>query len=222
MTSRKSFSRMLGTLVLTVSGVLACSTALAQAPGTGPPANEGVCDDLVNATPGLFGLCVAFWAQDCQPDFTADNPFEGCKPGSLKILEVYEKKARAGDPPMPGIHTPCPCWTEAELAGLRFPAVGDELFCRKDDDLLPLFDITNIDLWQISNFPAGHNTVVASIGDNIGDGPFCGLVDECLDGNCLNANRTLGISAEEHADCEAAVAASAFFRGLNLENQDCL
>ncbi len=66
-----------------------------------PPANEGVCDDLTTATPGLFGLCVAFCeAQDCDPDLTADDPFASCKPGSQKVLAQYNKRKGAGDPDM--------------------------------------------------------------------------------------------------------------------------
>jgi hypothetical protein len=221
MSIRNPMTQRLIALFMVVSGTIAFGIALAQSPEGGPPVNEGICDDLVNATPGLYGLCVAFWAQDCEPDFGAANPFEGCKPGSQKILELYAKKATAGDPPMPGIQTPCPCWTPEELAGLRFPAAGDDLFCRKDEDL-PEFMLTNVDLWQISRLPVDYNTAVVTVGDNLCDGPVCGLIDECEDGNCLNVNRFLSISSAEFVDCEAGVAASAFFRGLNLENTDCL
>ncbi len=34
--------------------------AVAQTPDGETPANEGVCDELLIATPGLYGLCVAY------------------------------------------------------------------------------------------------------------------------------------------------------------------
>ena len=43
----------------------------AQTPDGLPPANEGVCDSLQMAKPGLYGLCVAYCeALDC-PDLAA-------------------------------------------------------------------------------------------------------------------------------------------------------
>ena len=92
--------------------------------GMAMSANEGICDDLVGHTRGLFGLCIAFnQGQDCEVDFAAEDPFQNCTPGSEKVLERYRAMRQAGDPDMPGVQAPCPCWTEAELdevgGGLR-------------------------------------------------------------------------------------------------------
>ena len=47
--------------------VLVAATGYAQTPDGETPANEGVCDELIGLTPGLYGLCVAFCeAQDCE------------------------------------------------------------------------------------------------------------------------------------------------------------
>jgi hypothetical protein len=68
------------------------------------PADDGRCDDLSDYTPGLYGLCVAYWA-------TQEN---GNSEASSKILEKYvaRQSEANGDPDMPGL---CPCWTADEL-----------------------------------------------------------------------------------------------------------
>jgi hypothetical protein len=102
--------------LLTIGVVLSCATVYAQTPDGETPPSEGVCNDLMYATPGLYGLCVAFCeAQDCEPDFSLANPFESCKPASRKILENYRKKMQPGDPDMPCLRGPCPCWSAAEV-----------------------------------------------------------------------------------------------------------
>jgi len=85
---------------------------MAATPDGSTPANEGACDVLkTNATPGLYGLCVAYCeAQDLD---TFDK-----EPPSTKILDNYNKKKLTGDPDMPCLKVPCPCWTDAELASI--------------------------------------------------------------------------------------------------------
>ena len=86
--------------------------SVAQTPDGETPANEGVCDELIGGTPGLYGLCVAYCeAQDL-------DEFGQPKPSNTRLLEIYEKKRRSGDADMPCIRVPCPCWTSAELTDL--------------------------------------------------------------------------------------------------------
>lgn len=87
--------------------------AVATTPDGETPANEGVCDVLkVNATPGLYGLCVAYCeAQDLDLVGDKETP-------NNKILANYRKKMQAGDPDMPCLQVPCPCWSEAQLANV--------------------------------------------------------------------------------------------------------
>lgn len=110
-------STKLKTLIFTmglvlVAGLAAGTPVMAATPDGSTPANEGVCDVLkTNATPGLYGLCVAYCeAQDL-------DTFEK-EPPSTKILENYNKKKVAGDPDMPCLRVPCPCWSDAELASI--------------------------------------------------------------------------------------------------------
>jgi hypothetical protein len=95
------------------------------------PATEDVCDILKGATPGLYGLCIAFCeAQDCEPDFSLVDPFENCPGGSQQVLDNYNRKKTETDPEMPCIlQTPCPCWTEEELATLGDAGTRDSSSC---------------------------------------------------------------------------------------------
>jgi len=92
----------------------------AQTPDGVTPSREGICDDLADATPGLYGLCVAVCeAQDCKGivdpatgDVTLDP---SCSPSTDKLLANFRKVA--GDPfATPScIQPPCRCWTESEI-----------------------------------------------------------------------------------------------------------
>ena len=97
--------------ILGASLILVLYSAMtnAQTPDGETPANEGVCDQLVGGTPGLYGLCVAYCeAQDHTDAVPSDPP-------ARKILDVYNKRRKIGDPEMPCIQAPCPCWSEDDL-----------------------------------------------------------------------------------------------------------
>ena len=69
--------------------------------------NSGVCDPLADATPGLEYLCIAFCElQDCQLDYSLDNPFQNCSKSSERLLARYEARRGAGDPDMPCLQQP--------------------------------------------------------------------------------------------------------------------
>lgn len=100
------------TAVILVAGLTGMSSSvIAATPDGTTPANEGICDQLIGGTPGLYGLCVAYCeAQDL--DSMAKEP------PNTKILDNYRKKMKAGDPDMPCVYTPCPCWTDEQLASI--------------------------------------------------------------------------------------------------------
>ena len=111
-------TRFLG--LLCVSLAMSALPAAAQTPDGMTPAEEGVCDVLTGATPGLYGLCVAFCeAQDCEATLdpaTGIVTFDpSCKQSSVQVLENYYKKAGDSDPQMPCLKVPCPCWSEPEM-----------------------------------------------------------------------------------------------------------
>jgi len=95
-------------------------TAIASTPDGETPANEGVCDVLMGATPGLYGLCNAYCEAQDLDSFDKEPP-------RTKILANYNKKKKAGDPDMPCIQIPCPCWSPEELA--TFTADGMVAAC---------------------------------------------------------------------------------------------
>jgi len=88
-------------------------SAMAQTADGVTPANEGVCNALQGGTPGLYGLCVAYCeAQDLDLVGDKETP-------NNKILGNYRKKMREGDPDMPCIQVPCPCWNAEQLGKCR-------------------------------------------------------------------------------------------------------
>lgn len=106
-------SALFAAAAVLVAGLIGIATpAAASTPDGQTPANEGVCDELQGATPGLYGLCVAYCeAQDLDSVTSGKTPSE-------KILANYRKKMRDGDPDMPCVQTPCPCWDTQELASM--------------------------------------------------------------------------------------------------------
>ena len=114
--------------VCTLFLLLAGGNAPAKTPDGATPAEETVCDDLRDATPGLYGLCVAFCeAQDCEVDWSGGDPsFADCRPSSRKLFENYEKKRGPDGPEMPCAVQPdvttggagggCPCYSQEDLS----------------------------------------------------------------------------------------------------------
>jgi hypothetical protein len=83
------------------------------------PAQETICDPLIDATPGLYGLCVAFCeAQDCAEAIFVSGQ---CEPPNPVLLDNYDKKKKPEDPEMPCLPmaTPCPCFTADDLRALE-------------------------------------------------------------------------------------------------------
>lgn len=203
-------------LFLTVAAALAASPMIAQTPDGETPANEGVCDDLVFATPGLYGLCIAFCeAQDCEPDFGLADPFENCKPSSEKLLRNYDRRKQPGDPDMPCVAAGCPCWTQADLDSLRYPGPDDVTTCRKDYDG---FLITNNDDWRITHSESQGYTVVATVEENgAPQRPTCNRYDQRCDPGGTNCVTTVSFFFLDDLDvfavCEAQVAESGQDRG---------
>lgn len=96
----------------------------AKTPDGMTPAEETVCDELQGAKRGLYGLCVAYCeAQDCD---SIELAISGqCRAPKPRLLELYERKRRAEDPPMPCVTPetqPCSCFDAQELAMLPLDA----------------------------------------------------------------------------------------------------
>lgn len=178
-----------------------------QTPDGIVPANEGICDDLQMATPGLYGLCVAFCeAQDCAPDFQAEYPFGDCRPSSPKLLAAYNRKKQVTDPDMPCIRQArCPCWTDAELDAFRYPGAQDATNCGKDASDAERF---NVDQWEV--FAIEGITIVSTYETN--DGGSCFAFDWTYGG--IPTFIQTGLSPEEFSVCEQDVSDSGADRGF--------
>jgi len=124
---RKFFVEIQALSILATGALLvAGGVCLAQTADGSPPSDESVCSVLHDATPALFGLCVAYCeALDCDL-ISLDGETEAVqcnKHPDPRILELYNRHRREGDPGMPCLSpSPCPCWTTNEI-----------------DDIVPVF-----------------------------------------------------------------------------------
>ncbi len=191
--------------VILVSIAAFCFSGVVLAQGTPDgetPANEGVCDVLLDGTPGLYGLCVAYCeAQDCDFESAISNQ---CKPPRQPVLDNYNRRRRAGDPEMPcvQVETECPCWTLGELDIID--AVEPD-FCRNE---------TNDAFIGDSSSPTDQ--AAASI--SLAPGSDGSLAFSCtyisFDGVDLIV-RTLSPSEEEGAACRAQLEERGFVAGFS-------
>jgi hypothetical protein len=101
-----------------VVGILCMATlvgpVMGQTADGDTPVNEAICDDLFTATPGLYGLCIAYCeAMDCE---LVDDEMNCDNFPDPRILQKYRSRMQEGDPDMPCVVPgPCPCWTENEV-----------------------------------------------------------------------------------------------------------
>lgn len=116
-----NFIRSLLITVASCSMLLGTSSVVvASTPDGVTPANEGICDGLIGATPGLYGLCVAYCeAMDAPEDLSDPLAITALRMPAQKILTNYERKQNDGDPDMPCVvyepEVVCPAWTPEEL-----------------------------------------------------------------------------------------------------------
>lgn len=172
-----------GMVVLT--GLAGFSGAtMASTPDGETPANEGVCDVLMGATPGLFGLCNAYCEAQDLDEFDKEPP-------RTKILRNYNKKKQAGDPDMPCMQVPCPCWADAELASIS-------------SDGMAVCLVANDDKLQIVNTTTDIARQFAEV-DKSTDRERCRYLDLNTDPRTI---RSFSITVEEAASCHAQVLAA--------------
>lgn len=88
----------------------------AATPDGQTPAGEEACDIFQDATPGLYGLCVAYCeAQDCNDEEVRAGQ---CAPPNPKILENFNRRKGPADPDMPCLPpalADCPCFDADDI-----------------------------------------------------------------------------------------------------------
>lgn len=134
-------------LLVLSAGIAMCGAAMAATPDGQTPANEGVCDVLHGGTPGLYGLCVAYCEAQDLDSFDKEPP-------RTKILDNYRKKMQAGDPDMPCVQAPCPCWSSEELASISADGVAGS--CNRLDGIVRLTDNMPLTKFAEANTAAGR------------------------------------------------------------------
>jgi hypothetical protein len=166
--------------VLLAGGTFVSSVAIASTPDGETPANEGVCDTLHGGTSGLYGLCVAYCEAQDLDSFDKNPPND-------RILANYRKKMNAGDPDMPCIQVPCPCWSAEEMGSITADAAAAA--CPSATDKIQIID----------NAP---RTKFAEADQNAGR-ERCRYIDLNSDPRTI---RSFQITPEEAASCYTQVA----------------
>ena len=88
-----------------------CLSFSAQANDDDLPPYEEICDQLNDATPGLYGLCNAF----CLAQPPGDSGTFDLTDSQVKILRAYNRKKTYDDPDMPCFQG-CPCFSVEDAA----------------------------------------------------------------------------------------------------------
>lgn len=209
--------------IVAVGLFVGAAPALAQTPaGHGtpdgmPPANEGVCDGLKGATPGLYGLCVAYCeAQDLDGLDLNDPTTHNKNIPNDRILRNYNKKKKVGDPDMPCIKPVCPCWDQAEIDRIHTRTGTSYNYDQCQDVRYPPYyewaytqeygyDGGNYDIWF-------NNYAYAFAYDP--SGPYAEYGHVCVfhdaeynytTGYTKNIYRSLPVTLEEYAGCKQQI-----------------
>jgi len=118
-----TFIRSLTATLLLGFAALSVNVSAQGTPDGVTPAVEDVCDVTINATKGLYGLCVAYCeAIDAPENVTDPEVLASLKPAPKHILDNYNKKRVESDPLMPCVayDSPCPAWTTTEIEGIGY------------------------------------------------------------------------------------------------------
>ena len=217
MRTRSLAAFLFPTLLLLSLAMLASHVASAQeTPNGGAPPSEGICDELVTATPGLHGLCVAFCeAQECERVVSPDGPFEQCTPSSPKLFEQYNRIRSQDDPDMPCTRAECPCWTTEELSALPFPSdISGVAACFVVE---PGAFVTAHDTWGVGeNYTfARQVSISTSLYFPSRNPPLTAQCKLQHDFTAPPIFRAFSITYDEYATCTADVVTSGRERGLD-------
>jgi hypothetical protein len=190
-------------LTVTLTALVSANT-VAQTPDGETPAVEAVCDQLIGATPGLYGLCVAYCeAHDAHLISPDADPAELDVP-NREILENYNRRKTDADPQMPCVQQEsagdgCPCWTADQLLTVLPPSTNIDL-------LVPHACLDTATMALLQNLEGGLNTapgIQLSAGNDPTEG-FCAVRNFDYPGGPPEVD--LPITQEEFQSCRALLA----------------
>jgi len=205
-------------LISATVALIGSAPATAQTPDGETPAVETVCDPLVDATPGLYGLCVAYCeAHDADLLEELDVP-------NQNILRNYNHLKSDSDPAMPCLQEvgDCPCWTPEYLATISPPMTNfDANFAHacynSDSPKQALLEsiVNGLDVGGKFNEPA-----IQLITGISSEGPLvCEIINVGYDEGPPRIGKP--INADEFQSCKALLAARAYAEKIAGTVWDC-
>jgi len=201
--------RTLLILVAVTFAIIGSVPASAQTPDGQTPAEETVCDVLIGATPGLYGLCVAYCeAHDADFLWPGGDPAELDVPNRM-ILQNYNDKKADFDPPMPCVQEAegesCACWTADQLSTVFAPGMNIDInfshACFNDPNQTTLAVLENFENGRNQSPGIQLSTAIPSFEE------FCQVKNTGYPGGPPTS--ILHITVEEFESCRSLLAAHA-------------
>lgn len=199
----------------------------AQTPDGETPAVEHVCDALQGATPGLYGLCVAYCEAHDAHLLSNNDAADELDTPSRKILEAYNNLKAEADPAMPCVQPAgCPCWTEQLLETVLLPPTAN--FDENFENACALGNILSGGTrWFLENFENGTATPPPPTGSfyQLTSAEFSDGTGQCTffskDFVGAPPNSQLPLNTEETAACRDMLLAHADLNKIDGIVWDC-
>lgn len=212
----KSIFSVFQTAVLFALMTIAASVH-AKTPDGETPATEPVCDGLETATPGLYGLCVAYCEAHDAHLLSPGGLMDELDTPNRKILETYNGLKTETDPGMPCVQQQpqgCPCWSDQQLETFLLPPASNiDAFLNHACALGDIFAggtrriLANYENADVSRFPpegSFFQLVATDFEDGSGE---CTFFSEDFVG--APPNSILPLNAEETVFCRDTLVAHA-------------
>ena len=212
-------------ILIAATFTLICAVpATAQTPDGLTPAVEQDCNVLIGATPGLYGLCVAFCeAHDAGFLWPSGDPADLDVPNQ-NILRNYNTLKSESDLPMPCLQQEvdeCPCWTANELLTVFPPVTNIDAnlphACRNATTSAALENLENYNNGETESSMI-HLSVSSASGES-----NCVVVNNNYPGGPISSDIHFDVSEEVFLSqhCKALLAARAIARTSGGDAWDC-
>ena len=208
-------------LIAVTFAIIGSVPASAQTPDGQTPAEETVCDPLIGATPGLYGLCVAYCeAHDADILSPYGEPAQLDVPNRM-ILQNYNSKKADFDPPMPCVQQAegesCPCWTAGQLLTILPPSMNIDVnfdnACFNDPSQSTLALLENFENGRFQSPGIQLSTDLPSFEE------FCQITNDGYPGG--PPTNILHVTGEEYESCRSLLAAHAYANMVAGHVWDC-